>query len=477
MTSPLRMTRRRCLLGLASVSVVRGFALPVAAAAAATAQSLRTIEPQPIDDILINPGMGLETFHCFNHEVPKALEKTGTRRVANYPQCSIAYFRLNWKELEPNEGHYNIERVESLLHQAKAHGQDLALRFMPWFATLESQYVPDWFKQKASHHFRCRFNVWAGPNKGLTKTDFWAPDFNDPYFLERQESLVAAFGERFNGHPQLCRMDIGSVGNWGEWHTGNTVPAVPMVTEQNARRVIDAYFRSFGRTPLVFNLHHSIPPGLRHAIQKGAGWRTDGNDNKYVWDRIEPELKDPLLANAWQHGPVTGEPVLHDVKNPEAAFAKALEWHASSFNAFSHPLADAAVPALERFLKQCGYRLALRRVQFPPQATASQPLPLRIELENIGVAPLYRDYILAVRLRHANRSVVLETIAKSSTWLPGRRTVDVLPRLPAGLPTGDYELAMALLSPHDRQPAVRLPIAGRTSDGWYPLSRLRIAES
>lgn len=471
MTCFTTTTRRRFLVALTSAGLARG--LTSTAAATDVADRLQTVEPPPIDDVLVNPGVGLETFHTFNAD-PASPANRGPRRVANYPQCSIAYFRLTWKELEPDEGRYNLGRVASLLEQARSHGQELALRFMPWFATLEAQYVPEWFKRKAQRHFRCRFNVWAGPHKGLTKDDFWAPDFNDPYYLDRQESLVAAFGERFNGHPNLCRMDIGSVGNWGEWHTSNTVPQVPMVTEPNARRMIDAYFRSFGRSPLVFNLHHSVPPGLQHAIGKGAGWRTDGNDIKHVWERVDPVLAAPLVGRAWQHGPVTGEPVLREIKNPEATFAKALSWHASSINAFSHPLPAATVAPLERFLKRCGYRLVLRRVQFPSRAAAGQPLPLRVEVENTGVAPPYRDYVLAVRLRSANREVVVETDARPRAWLPGLHAVELRPRLPAGLPGGDYELAVALVAPHDRQPAVRLAIAGRTADGWYPLGRLMI---
>ena len=47
--------------------------------------------------------------------------------------------------------------------------------------------------------------------------------------------------------------------------------------------------------------------------------------------------------------------------------------------------------------------------------------------------------------------------------------------LPADLPTGQYALSIAIVG-EDANPLVRLGIKGRADDGWYPLSRLRIAK-
>ena len=42
------------------------------------------------------------------------------------------------------------------------------------------------------------------------------------------------------------------------------------------------------------------------------------------------------------------------------------------------------------------------------------------------------------------------------------------------LPPGEYRLRVALLDPRTGQPALRLAIAGRQSDGWYDLSAIQV---
>lgn len=421
-----------------------------------------TVTPQEIDDLLVNPGIGFETFHHFN----------GEKQVKNYPVCSIAYFRLWWKQLEPEEGRYEWQQIETLLEKAKSHRQDVALRFMPWFAMLERDSTPEWFKRKATRSFRCKFNRWAGPTRGPTEQDYWAPDFNDPFYLDRQESLVRAFGERFNGHPDVAYLDIGSIGNWGEWHTDNTIPRLPMVTEENARKVIDWHFQAWSRTPLVMNFQY--PPGQAYASARGAGWRCDGVDSPACIKRVEAQSGDSAVRDAWQRGPVTGEPVVQDLKSPPDSLARLLRWHASSLNAKSRPIPDDAVPHVDAFLKRCGYRLVLRRFRHPEGVSRNGLLSVEMEWENVGVAPPYRNYILAARLRRGTRTVILDTDARLTGWLPGKHVLGSSLRLPAELSPGDYELAIGVLDPHDREPEVKLAIKGRGPDGWYALGRVAV---
>lgn len=42
------------------------------------------------------------------------------------------------------------------------------------------------------------------------------------------------------------------------------------------------------------------------------------------------------------------------------------------------------------------------------------------------------------------------------------------------LDVGRYELALGVVHPHDRQPAVRLGNLGRDADGWSPVSQVEV---
>lgn len=434
---------------------------------------IHVIAPEPTDEVLVNPGMGFETFNSFNGD-------ERNRLAENYPQCSIAYFRFDWDTLEPQEGRYDFDVIDSRLRKARNNGQDLALRFMPTRPADLARGTPKWFMEKAAGYWYRKDG-----RQG------WAPDHNDPYFLTKQEELVIAFGEKYNGHPDIIRMDIGSVGFWGEWHMSHTEPPVPMISEENAIKVIDMYLKHWDRTPLSMLIGYV--PGLRYAVSKGTGWRADslGDYGHFstTWchmvDSYPKKLNEADAWDAWKNGPVAFEPPgsMYDLERYvpskgggyDAMWDTALEWHGSSFNAKSGPIYAHQIPSIERFLKLCGYRIVLRRIMWPQALSAAQRhLPIALELENTGVAPVYRDYVLGVKLASGRGSVILTSTAKIRQWLPGTHWVEEQLLLPDSLGAGSYGLSLGILEPGELRPALRLANRGADRDGWYPLGRFEI---
>ena len=62
------------------------------------------ITPPPFDGLLINPGIGVASFHNGYGEKP-------TR--AEYPDTGVEYDRFYWSELEPQEGVYNFNLIDN----------------------------------------------------------------------------------------------------------------------------------------------------------------------------------------------------------------------------------------------------------------------------------------------------------------------------------------------------------------------------
>jgi hypothetical protein len=96
---------------------------------------------------------------------------------------------------------------------------------------------------------------------------------------------------------------------------------------------------------------------------------------------------------------------------------------------------------------------------------------------NVGVAPVYRGYRVAYRLRDAAGSVAVMRVsgADLTTWLPGEYQLDEQVALPAGLATGGYVLDVAVLDPTEDEPAIDLAIEGRRDDGWYAVSEVTVS--
>jgi len=90
------------------------------------------------------------------------------------------------------------------------------------------------------------------------------------------------------------------------------------------------------------------------------------------------------------------------------------------------------------------------------------------------VAPCYRGFPFALRLKGATNAEVLVTDADIRTWLPGDNLYDDGVFVPAGLPAGEYELAVALVDLSSREPKIKLAIAGIAPDGWYPMGKVSV---
>lgn len=418
--------------------------------------------------------MGWQTFHRFADEDP-ALDGLPS---------ACAYFRFYWREIEPRDGAIDFAKFDTLLAHARRAGQKLAFRVM---CTGSGEYldVPAWLKEAG-----CRGTEF---NYGGRK--HWVPDFADPLFQKPHFRLIRELGRRYDGHPDLDLVDIGSVGLWGEWHmsgtealdTGNPVP-LPSLEIRLA--LIDTWCQAFPKTSKVMLI--GSEEGLARAKKAGYGWRADclgdmGGFSK-TWNHMDnfylQQLAKTGAGDAWKRAPVAWESCWDMRKWQEAGwdihaiFEYALHCHGSYLNNKSAPLPAGTRSEIEWFLRRLGYRLVIRSVEHPAKVQAGAETQVKIAWENVGVAPPYRDYRVALRLRQTDSAAEKTLIAVTDTsirgWLPGKQITDLTFSVPDSLAAGGYELAVGLIDPATREPAVRLAIAGRDATGWYPVSKLAV---
>ena len=84
-----------------------------------------------------------EAFECY--PVSEGVEENG-REQGFYPDSSVAYIRVLWKEFEPEQGNYNYKFIEDIIAEAKAHNQTLVFRLMA-HSTRACDDVPEWLKK------------------------------------------------------------------------------------------------------------------------------------------------------------------------------------------------------------------------------------------------------------------------------------------------------------------------------------------
>ncbi len=433
------------------------------------------VEPQASEELLANPGMGWQTFHRFADNDPN---------LAGLPSAS-AYFRFYWREIEPQDGQIDFPKFDDLLAHARRAGQKLAFRVM---CTGSGVYmdVPTWLKEQG-----CRgveFTYGGGKH--------WVPDFADPLFQEKHFRLIRELGRRYDRHPDLDLVDIGSVGLWGEWHMSGTQVVgtdrpVALPSPEILQAVIDVWCAAFPTANKVMLIGSEV--GMPQTAKGDFGWRADclgdmGGFSK-TWSHMDDfylqQLAKTGAEEAWKRAPVAFESCWDMRKWKEAGwdirfiFDYALRCHASYVNNKSAPIPEGTRPEIERFLRRLGYRMVIRSVEHEAKPKVGATTTVSIQWENAGVAPPYRDYRLAIRLSPADSKAeptdhVTDTSIRG--WLPGTHRTDSSLQLPARLAPGRYEVAMGVVDPRDRQPAVRLANAGRDAEGWYRVSDLEIVQ-
>ena len=456
------------------------------------------------DEVLTNPHMGFSTFgrfegdprfvaeQCcgdFDEDYPFPVRRNAQGELENedYPATTIAYFRFYWRHIEPEEDVYRWDIIDRALRLARERGQTLMLSVMPYGSEGDpNSEVPDWYRAMVGPR-----TDWAYDNP----VNKWLVDAEDPRYVQHYGGLVRDLGARYDGHPDLEAVDARIVGAWGEG--GGT----EVLTPQTAHALMDAYLESFVKTPLLSMLHGK--ESVTYAASKAAvGWRQDCLGDLGFWadeqdgwthmyDYYPRVIVEYGMQDAWKEAPVSFEicgtfPTWkeregYDLEDVEYIFDQALKWHISSFNAKSFPVPEEWQPAVDRWLKRMGYRFVLRRFSYPARVAPNQKLAFTSWWENKGVAPMYRRYPLALRLRGDGAGTVLLTDADVREWLPGDNLYDGSVFVPADLPPGRYGLELALVEPLrelDETPraAVQLAIEGRTGDGWYPLGEITIAE-
>lgn len=454
-------------------SMRNGLLLLLFSSAALSAQTV-VVRPRPIDSVLVNPGMGIQTFQRFRNqdtypgkewsEVGPEKSVPDAKGAVEFPDSSMAYVRWFWHQLEPQRGVYRWDIIDSALDEARRHGQTLMIRLMPYD---QKDPLPEWYRN-------------SGARRANQSTDkdgnVWSPDSDDPRYAKLWSAVVMEAGKRYDGHPYLDSVDISTVGYWGEgWG-----PYLPSWSVQ--KELIDLYFKAFPRTRLLMNFDE--PTALAYGTQHGAGWRLDcwgdmgkpGATFAHMLDMYPQQVARAGIGDVWRTAPVSLEVCWTPQHWKEwnfdlqYIFNQALQWHASTINLKSTRIPAEWKGAFDEFQKKIGYRYSLRRFEYPGKATAGRMAPLKIWWHNGGVSPVYSEYTPALRIG----SQIVRLDSDPRKWLPGDAVTDQSIYIDPSLRAKTHKISVALLDPRTGAPAIKLANEGLQADGWYELGEITV---
>lgn len=420
----------------------------------------------PTDEIIGNPGCGWEVSAGY------------------YPQfrelCSIGaiYERVTWAQLEPEEGKYNWEPLEFAARTAADAGIPFYFRIMCVNSFSGGPYdTPKWvFDKGAASH--------PGEPGRIEKV---VPEFSDPVFLNAHRAFIRALAAKFDGDPRLGGLDIGSFGNFGEWHVagiGCGTNYWERYSPSERRPYAEMYAASFTRAPLVAMTDDNETLGYLLSLGPAprVGLRRDGVGSPWHfgrWIGKKPYDCIPRMAEVWKT-----QPIVFEFYCEAAKFAgknwdihSSVDWILDNHASLVHVIpfdarqvsGDPAIMAeVRRIDRHVGARIV------PEKATWTMDEDGRISVSlsgrNDGVAPIILDYQLVYEARGADGKVIGRWVSSANPrcWLPGAFEVSDILAADRPIPK-DVRLTIRLESCGSRFRAFRFGVRECGEDGALEL--------
>jgi hypothetical protein len=364
-------------------------AMSLAAAEPQTQNVVPVDEARPVDNgkALVNPDMGW-TMHFYSNlysNYGSQLKPSDT--VDDFPGLSTVYLRIPWSFVEPNEGDFNWETLDTPAQRWIEKGKKVAFRITATESWMRNG-TPQWVFDKGAKYYKAK--------------DILEPDYDDAIFLEEVDKFVKAMAERYDGNPNVAFVDIGHFGMWGEGHTVFTTPIHGKSWGiETQKKIIDIYCKYFKHTQLCISddfAGHDTPgkrfPIMDYAFSRGVTLR---DDSILVGNPPNSWYHSDMAQLFWPSMPVVLEHEHYAGSKARGAWIKELllkaveDYHASymSIHGWPRDILNENRDIIDRINMRMGYRIQAPHVLWPREVKRNEPFIIQSEWQNAGVAPCY----------------------------------------------------------------------------------------
>ena len=209
------------------------------------------------DEVLINPGKGWVQYQGTEDNVI----------------TTVMYERLNWVQIEPEEGNYNWELIDNKISNAVSKGKKFAFGVMCANTAWSVKYItPKWVFDAGAEGRTVNATFWHTVVTTLQVIPVWT----NQIFLEKLNNFIVALANRYDGNPNIAFIDIRSYGNWGEQHL-NEIGGEELTPEQLRDLYLVPYIDNFKITQLVTTCgNKNYEEIYEWAVNQGVALRRDG---------------------------------------------------------------------------------------------------------------------------------------------------------------------------------------------------------
>lgn len=384
------------------------------------------------------------------------------------------YIRYDWSDIQPLEGSYNWNWIDSEIAECKAKGKKFAFGVM-CANTNRSIATPDKGKYVTP---KWVFN--AGAKSRTINATYWEtgqtikqiiPVWTDAVFLSKLQQFIAALGARYNGNPDIAFIDIRDYGNWGEQHLYE-LGGVNITSTQLKTMFIEPYKNAFPNTQLINPWGETFyNDTYEWAVNNEIGMRSDGifkYSNGSETTRAHqkaPSVFEYTANYEW----LTAE----NYWNTDTLL-KYIEIGKPSYIQFDTQMYQANQALYTTIANRVGYHFVLKNVKFSDTLKTNQNFNVETSILNKGVTNIYEKCELAIALLDINGNVVQKRLlanAKPATWNSDQITIEASSVNFNSIPAGNYKLAIGLFADiNDVKPTFNFANTNKTANNWYIIS-------
>ncbi len=446
-----------------------------------------------------NPGMGWVLYYYDQHMGRYGARLAPCDTVDDFPGVSVIYMAIPWAFLEPDEGRYDWSLIETPAQRWIGKGKQIALRFPccePFYAYATPAWVEACGARMIPFTTTERSRQWTRDLLGTTIPETcYAPDYDDPVFLDKHARFLAAAAKRYDGNPRIAFIDVGSFGTWGEGHT--SISCNRRYSAEVKLKHLDLYRKAFPHTLLVAGddlLKQDRQDNetlIRRAVELDMALRddsvlVDSMDRlaeseamaQSFWPR-RPVILEPAhygQATQWWNTWGDGSPYLESIERYHASYA-GVHWWPREFLCENRSLID-------RVNRRIGYRIRLPEAAWPNVIAPGAPWTFKSLWCNAGVAPCYgggfpcltlkdpQDGIVAVMTDDTfNVNALPASPSQGSHPVPLASELTLSPTFDR--PEGTYSLFISV-GASDGTPRLALPLDNHDGERRYRLGEITV---
>ncbi|GAA4049480.1 carbohydrate-binding protein [Nonomuraea soli] len=432
-----------------------------------------------------------ERGHTFTDDPAITAVVDGSKKIPD--DADIVRLQIAWADFEPADDDFTWDRLDAFMARMVEQGKTVEFQLLMSEApdihndpsVFAYEYPPAWLFDEAGASFR------MAPYNTVYKSR--QPIYHDPIYLTELKEAVDAFATRYDANPAMAWVDLRAFALFGEWSGWNDAMHFPWpdnaTRTATLRKIIDIYAEAFTKTMVMLpNAGADVvttdpdadTQAKRHtafafdyaARNENWGLRSDTVNSAFAWMNYATSSQSTwnnrkLRRDMIQVSEGAGWDSSIMLNNPRLVVKNALEGYHTNLQginntSFGHwqAMKDAYGEWFTTLGRYSGYRFLMPKAVYDTKVKPGGRFAISQTWTNNGVGFSPRRYPVEVRFTDRATGTVVwrgtDTALDQTGLFKGDvREVESIFAIPAEVPAGTYDVAIAMLG-EDGKPRIEL---------------------